>query len=285
MALETFVWKNYQLDVLTGDVTSTFFLDEKARKKVVTATITAKEEGILAGMQEAKWFLKKVGIRLISPMKEGAWLKKGDVVMQLKGKAADLLAAERTLLNLLQRLSGIATKTKMLASTLPPHITLLATRKTQWGVLDKRAVAVGGGGTHRLGLFDAILVKENHIALTSDFEKSLLSIFRHSKRVRFVEVELETKTEVSNFLSIFESFKKAHPALTKNIIVMLDDFKPTDIKAVLPALKKAGLLVEASGGINEKTIARYCLPGLDALSSSSITMAAKHLDLSMRVEG
>ncbi len=281
-ALDAFVWKAYELDIEDGDLTSESFLGKNDPE--VTAVITAKEEGILAGIQEAKWFLNKIGIKIMKAKKDGDQVKKGEPILNLKGKGKSILKAERTLLNLLQRLSGIATKTKKLATKLPAKTTLLATRKTLWGALDKRAVTLGGGGTHRLSLSDAILIKENHIALSLNFKKNLESAFKKSPKVRFIEIELEAEVQVREFLKLYKDLKKDLPLEKDKIVVMLDDFKPREIKKVIPFLKKAGLTVEVSGGINEKTISRYFIKGVDAFSSGAITMAAKHLDLSLKIE-
>ncbi len=188
-AVNLYIWQAYLNDLSKGDVTTKYFVPKKRR--IITAKIIAKEAGVLAGIMEAEWFLKKLGIRITQKKKEGAKLKKGDVIMRLKGRANKILASERTLLNLLQRMSGVATITNRLVSKLPKSIKLLATRKTLWGNMDKRAVSVGGGGTHRLNLNDAVLIKENHIALADNLEKRLKKVFRKAKKVRFVEIELE----------------------------------------------------------------------------------------------
>ncbi|MFC1731717.1 carboxylating nicotinate-nucleotide diphosphorylase [candidate division KSB1 bacterium] len=273
-AVNLYVWQAYLNDMNKGDVTTGYFIHKKSQ--IVTAEIIAKESGILAGMMEAEWFLKKLGIRITQKEKEGSKLRKGDIIMKLKGRADKILGGERTLLNLLQHMSGVATATYHLSSKLPKNIKLLATRKTLWGDLDKRAVSVGGGGTHRLNLSDAILIKENHIALTADKLKRLGRIFKKA-RSRFIEVELENMKQVLEFINVYDELKTP-----KNLVVMLDNFQPSDIRKALLVLPK-GILVEVSGGINEKNIKKYALKGVSAISSGAITNKAASLDFSLNI--
>ncbi|MBN1258358.1 nicotinate-nucleotide diphosphorylase (carboxylating), partial [Candidatus Peregrinibacteria bacterium] len=177
---------------------------------------------------------------------------------------------------LLQRMSGVATATNRLASKLPKNIKLLATRKTFWGLLDKRAVALGGGLTHRLHLFDAILIKDNHLALQSDVEAGLKRALKLSSKVCFVEIELQNPSAVRELLAL----KLKWP---KNFVVMLDNFKPADVKKTAPLLARAGIAVEISGGINGKNIKFYCLPGVSVISVGAITNKAPALDISLEI--
>lgn len=137
-AVRLYVWEAYQLDNTGSDVSTRAFLG--SGRKTIRAKIRANDEGILAGMQEAAWLLKKLGLRIIKAKKDGARLKKGNYILEIEGRTSVILGAERTLLNLLQRMSGVATKTKRLSSKMPKGVKLLATRKTLWGLLDKRAV-------------------------------------------------------------------------------------------------------------------------------------------------
>jgi len=275
-AVNLYIWQAYLNDLGKGDVTTRYFIPKKRR--IVTGKIVSKEAGILAGVLEAEWFLKKLGIRIAQKKNEGMKVKKGDVIMKLKGRADKMLAGERTLLNLLQRMSGVATSTNRLASKLPNNIKLLATRKTLWGDLDKRAVAVGGGGTHRLNLSDAVLIKENHIALIDNPEKSFKSVRKCGKKVRFVEIELENMNQVFAFATLYQLLKPI-----KNMVVMLDNFKPLDVKKAVLVLKPLNVLIEVSGRINERNIKHYALKGVSAISSGAITNKASSLDFSLNV--
>ncbi|MBN2306499.1 carboxylating nicotinate-nucleotide diphosphorylase [Candidatus Peregrinibacteria bacterium] len=279
-ALRLYVWGAYQIDNTGYDVSTKAFLG--AGRKKVRAQIRANDEGILAGIQEAQWLIKKLGLKIVRTRKDGTKIKAGQYVLEIEGAASQILGAERTLLNLLQRMSGVATKTKKLSIKMPKGIKLLATRKTLWGLLDKRAVTLGGGGTHRLHLADAILIKENHITLAVNLKKSLKRTFRRTRKVRFTEIEFESPEEVKGFLDIHEKLKK-YLRKEDKVVVMLDNFTPGDIKKVVKPLAKAGFIVELSGGINEKNISRYNIVGVSAISSGSITTEAPNLDFSLQI--
>ena len=278
-AVKQYVWEAYKSDLgKKGDLTTKYFVPKK--KQLVTGEIVANEKGILAGILEAEWFLKRLGIEIIRKRKDGTLLKKGTMILKLQGPAYKILAAERTLLNLLQRMSGIATITNKLAAKLPKSIKVLATRKTIWGLLDKRAVTVGGGKTHRLDLSDAILIKDNHLALVDDWEKSLKRVFRKAKKVRFVEIELENIPDIERFLVIYQKYRDKY-SLKGKIVVMFDNFKLADIKKIAPKLRRAGILVEVSGGISEQNIKRYNIKGVSAVSSGAITNKAIGVDMNL----
>ncbi len=273
--LKQYVWQAYLNDTRGGDMTTRLFIDWS--NPVIQAKIIAKEEGTFCGLMEAHWFLKKIKIQIKKTKKEGIEVKKGDVVMSLEGSAESILMAERTLLNLIQRMSGIATAAQKLSSKLPKSIKLLATRKTFWGDLDKRAVSIGGGSTHRLSLSDAILIKENHISITKNLEKSLKKAFKKSKKVRFIEVEIEDLDQLETLISICMSFKK----LPLNLVVMLDNFKPSMLKRAILLLKPLNCLIEVSGGISQKNIKHYTIKGVSAISSGAITNKAGAIDFSL----
>ena len=277
-AVELYVWETYLDDVGKGDLTIKYFVAKK-RKKIIAEVIT-NEDGIISGIQEAEWFLKKLGIKIIKGLKDGASIKSGQIIMKLKGTAQKILMAERTLLNLLQRMSGVATATNKLSSKLPKSIKLLATRKTLWGLLDKRAVTVGGGGTHRLNLNDAILIKENHLSLSSDLKKDLRRAIKKSKKAKFIEIELENINEVMDFIMIYDQLKKEF-TIKKQIVVMLDNFSPDTVKRAISLLKQSKILIEISGSINEYNIDKYAIKGVSAISSGAVTMKASSLDISL----
>lgn len=280
-AVLLYVWGAYLLDKPGTDVSTKAFLGAASQK--VKARIRTNEEGVLAGMQEAEWFLKKLKIKITEAKKDGSKIKKGEDILKIEGRASAILGAERTLLNLLQRMSGVATKTKRVSTKMPKGVKLLATRKTLWGLLDKRAVTLGGGGTHRLHLRDAILIKENHITLASNLKRSLKRTLRRADQVRFVEIEFESPDEVNEFLKLYKKIKKLLRE-GDGIVVMLDNFTPRDIRNVIQPLIQAGIFVELSGGINERNISKYNIAGVSAISSGSITSQANNLDFSMQVD-
>lgn len=269
-----YAWEAYLEDVANGDITTDLFVPNEKRK--VCAEIISKDAGIFCGIHEAEWFLKKLNIRIIQKRKDGFKLKKGDWILKIEGRADKILACERTLLNLLQRMSGVATITNKLVQKLPKNIRLLATRKTLWGEMDKRAVSVGGGCTHRLNLSDAALIKDNHIALVNDFKKFHTG-FLKAKKLRFIEMEFSDLKEVQTFARHFEK------AVSPKVVVMLDNFKPAEVKKAATALKKTGVLIEVSGGITEKNIKSYAIKGVSAVSSGAITNKAPSLDFSLNI--
>ncbi len=281
-ALNLFIWEPFLLDSEEGDITTKYFL--KNRRKMVMAQVISNTDAILAGIEEVLWFLKKLKIDVLKSKKDGSSIKNGEVVMQIQGPAYKILAIERTLLNLLQRMSGIATKTKKIVAKLPKSIQLLATRKTLWGPLDKKAVVVGGGGTHRLNLSDAILIKDNHLFLSKNLKKDLKRTLKRIKKCRFIEIELESTERVDEFLKVYNEVKKVHKGENR-VVVMLDNFKPAAIKKIVPRIKKAGLVIEISGGISERNISRYGIKGINAISSGSLTMNADSIDMSLSFIG
>jgi len=275
-AMEAYIWHAHILDLNKGDITTNLFLSKK--NQIVEAEITAKDNGVLAGVIEAEWFLKKLGIQIIKKKKDGTKIKKGDIVMSLSGRVDDMMSGERTLLNLLQRMSGIATATDRLVRKLPKSIKLLSTRKTFWGELDKRAVHIGGGCTHRLNLNDAVLIKDNHIAISDDPIRDLKNALRSTKKVRFIEIELDTVDHVKKFVEIYSQSKSKN-----KIVVMLDNFKLSDIKKAVKILNKTDVLIEVSGGITSKNINNYIIKGVDFISSGAITNKAGVVDLSLNI--
>lgn len=276
--LENYVWEAYRQDLYDGDITTRTFVSKRSRK--VFAELKVKEAGVIAGMEESKWLLDRLGIRIRKAVKDGKETKSGAIIMKLEGSANEILMVERTLLNLIQRMSGVATSTAKMVKKIPKNIKLLATRKTLWGMMDKKSVAIGGGATHRLHLSDAALIKENHLILADDWKKGLKKVFKKSNKLRFVEIELETTREVEHFLKIYEDLKGK---VKGKVVIMLDNFKPADIKQVVLKLKKAGVYVELSGGINERNIKNYCIKGVTAISSGSITTKAPNLDISLSI--
>lgn len=279
-AVMFYVWEAYKHDLNSGDITTKYFLPNKS--KIIIAEITSNEDGILAGIEESEWFLGKLGIKIVKKLKDGSPLRSGSLILKLKGSASKILASERTLLNLIQRMSGVATATKKMSLKLPRNIKLLATRKTLWGMLDKKAVVVGGGGTHRLNLSDAVLIKDNHISLAPDLEKNLKNVLKKVQKVRFIEIELESSSEVESFLIIHKKLKSEFE-FNQNIVVMLDNFTPANLKKIVPKLKRIGVTIELSGGITEGNVKRYNIKGVSAISSGAITTKADSLDISLSI--
>ena len=256
-------------DIGKGDITSDL-LD----KKRITATIISRENAILAGVQYAKEIFKIKGCNVKILKKEGSKIKPNQTIISITGDAGKILTCERTALNLLTRMSGIATQTNHLVKKIPSKTKLYATRKTAPGLryFDKEAVEIGGGKKHRLRLDEMVMIKDNHIAI----EDSLLSLIKKTKK-KYKKFEVEVENTKDAVLA-------ANMGAT---IIMLDNFIPAQIKKTIQALKDQKLrnkvLLEASGGITSKNISKYGQTGVDIISVGSITNSVKGIDMSLEI--
>lgn len=257
----------YRSDIGSGDVT-TRLLGNGANKKI-HALVRAKQNGILAGVAEAEFFWRKHGIEVRSTKKDGARISRGEIVFELTGAAEKILTTERVVLNLLQRMSGIATATHVLVKKVGRD-KIAATRKTPYGFLDSRAVVLGGGLPHRLNLADQILVKENHLALNSE-------IWRAIKTTQPFEIEADSEKFA---LRLAQNFRTS-----RNFTLLLDNFTPADLKKLVPKIRNINpkIILEASGGITPATIRNYLKTGVDYVSLGALTHSPKVLDLSLRI--
>jgi nicotinate-nucleotide pyrophosphorylase (carboxylating) len=259
-------------DVQGGDITSVLL-----PKKKIEAKIISRQEGILAGIRFARdiFYLKGCSVRIIK--KDGAKVKPNQTILQVSGDAKDVLSCERTVLNLLARMSGIATQTNLLVSKIRKinkKTKLYSTRKTAPGLrfFDKEAVVIGGGHKHRMSLNDMVMIKDNHLLVYNSIE----NITKNArKQHRDVEVEVENQRDAMIAVS------------SGATIVMLDNFSPVQIKKTISALQKKKIRnkikLEASGGINSKNISAYAKTGVDIISVGSITNSVRGLDLSLEV--
>ena len=245
-------------DVGPGDVTSEALVPEGAK---ATAVIVAKAEGVLAGVAVAAEVLRLAGAHATALMMDGDHIVAGDTILEAEGDARALLAGERTALNFLIRLSGIATLTaRFVAAVSGTGARILDTRKTTPGlrVLERHAVAMGGGENHRFGLYDRVLVKENHLAFGGSLEGLPDAV-----------VEAES----------LDDFRRARDAGAA--VVMLDDFTPDQVAEA--CREKGDAEIEVSGGITLDNIRAYAEAGADRISIGALTHSAPALDLSMRV--
>ena len=256
-------------DIGKGDITSDL-LD----KKRITATIISREDAILAGVQYAKEIFKIKGCNVKILKKEGSKIKPNQTIISITGDAGKILTCERTALNLLTRMSGIATQTNQLVKKIPSKTKLYATRKTAPGLryFDKEAVEIGGGKKHRLRLDEMVMIKDNHIAI----EDSLLSLIKKTKK-KYKKFEVEVENTKDAVLA-------ANMGAT---IIMLDNFTPAQIKKTIQTLKdqklRSKVLLEASGGITSKNISKYGQTGVDIISVGSITNSVKGIDMSLEI--
>lgn len=261
--------------------------------RICGAEIRAKQAGVAAGIQEAVWLYEQGGVTVEKRAFDGDCLKEQDCLLRVRGDAAAVLSLERVVVNLLQRMSGIATATRKLvevAHKISPAAHVLGTRKTPWGLLDKRAIHCGGGGTHRLNLGDAILVKTNHMLLASnqadsDYKELIRRAWRNRKGARFFEVEVtaqEQALEVAGMIGAESMLDAACPC-----ILMLDNFPASEAAATVKELQRLRydekVLVEASGKIGEQSLPEYAASCVDAISIGALTHSAPALDLSAKL--
>jgi nicotinate-nucleotide pyrophosphorylase (carboxylating) len=239
--------------------------------------VVAKDSGILAGLPFAVRVFRLLGgeLNIISAIREGSSFKKGDILLELEGNAKTLLMGERVALNILQRLSGIATKTRRMVEKIQDlPVKLLDTRKTTPGfrLFEKYAVKVGGGENHRFALYDMVMIKDNHIKMAGSVEEAVRRVRQLISPVYKVEVEVSTFEELLKVLTLPID------------IVMLDNFSLEDAKEAVSIIRqeRPDLLIEISGGINEANIRSYAETGCDLISSGSIIHSARWLDLSMK---
>lgn len=279
-----------------GDITSESVVKDNP---VVTGNVVAGEDGILAGAEEIRYFLvdsdprfkPRLGeLQVAFFKKDGEKIKKGEKIMEIIGKARDILAVERVVLNLLMRMSGIASKTFYLVEMLKKenlNTLLTPTRKTLWGLLDKKAVTVGGGGTHRLSLSDAILIKDNHLAiLGGSITTALKNASDKAKDARFIEIEVENASDAISAAEGLTNFV-SHEGIQAPACVMFDNMKALEIIDALAKIKEKGcydkVLFEASGGINEENLVEYAKTGVDIISMGSLTTSVPSLNFSLEI--
>jgi nicotinate-nucleotide pyrophosphorylase (carboxylating) len=264
-------------DIGQGDVTTAAIVPER---QTVEASIIAKESGTVAGIEETLILAEALGLEGEAYVSDGAEIERGQAFLKVSGDAQTILSAERTMLNLLSRMSGIATATKRLVEKLREArmaTKVAATRKSAPGLLyfDKKAVLLGGGDPHRLHLDDMVLIKDNHIAVIGSVEAAVIKAKLNSSFAKKIEVEV---TKVADALTAAKAGVD---------IVMLDNFSPKQVKQVVESFKKVGffgrVLLEASGGITESTLVDYASTEVDVLSLGELTHSVKVLDLSLEI--
>lgn len=259
-------------DVGSGDLTSEALLPEGA---VTTGIIHAKDTGILCGVEVARQVFRVLDPSLTfeALVKDGDKLEPGTLIAKVTGSARSVLTGERLALNLLQHLSGIATRTRKLADLAKPYGTrVVDTRKTTPGLrlLEKYAVRTGGGHNHRLGLYDAILIKDNHIAVAGGVKEALVRAKAYASHMTKIEIEVE-------------SLAQAKEALEGGAdVIMLDNMAPEAMKECVRMISHRAV-VEASGGIDEHNLEAAAAAGVDVISIGALTHSVKALDISLDV--
>jgi len=286
-----FAWMA-QADRVDQDITS-LVLSLKGEGK---ARIISKQQGIAAGIEELVFLLKNNTSLTFSPLvTDGAVLAKEDIVAEVSGKNTEILAYERTILNILGRMSGIATEANSLItsiSNIPNAPAIAAIRKTPLMMLDKKAVAVGGGLTHRLHLADSILIKDNHLLLLQrdlhlkSEELGAEEAVRRSmqSQQQYFEIEVDTLLQANAVLHTFvrENAKQKKP---KMMAILLDNFTSVEAKNFVDSLRKlllyASVLIEASGEITRDNVSEWATTGVDVVSLGALTHSAKVFNFSM----
>jgi len=262
-------------DIGDGDHSSLSCVPENAIGK---AKLIVKQNGVIAGMELAERIFKKFDPELDMHFykKDGDFVRSGDIAFVISGRSRSILSTERLVLNFLQRMSGIATKTAAIVELIDgTNAKLLDTRKTTPGIryIEKWAVRIGGAYNHRFALYDMIMLKDNHIdyagGVNAAIQKANAYIKKHNKALK-IEVEVRNKRELDEVLS------------TGNVDrIMLDNFTPQEILDVLPSIPKS-IETEASGGITEQTIRAYAETGVDFISVGALTHSFESLDMSLK---
>jgi len=275
--LEEKIRKLLEEDLGQGDITTLLTIPSGT---IVKAEIVAKEPGVIAGIEEALALLESFDFQVRVLMPDGSRVKEKATVLEMIGDARTMLSIERTLLNLLTRMSGIATATSRLIEKVrrAGYKTRIAcTRKVAPGLsyFDKKAVMLGGGDTHRLHLDDLVIIKDNHLAVVGDVGEAVKRVREAVSFSKKIEIEVSTEKEA------LEAVRAGAD------IVMLDNFSPQKIKETIMLLEKERLrdkiLIEASGGINEGNVLEFAATGVDILSLGEITDSVKTLDMSLDI--
>jgi nicotinate-nucleotide pyrophosphorylase (carboxylating) len=265
-------------DVGYGDITTDALITPK---QIAEGRVVCKESATIAGIEEALYLLELVSCEGTASAHDGDHVKAGGLILSTRGPARALLSVERTLLNLLSHMSGVATATADLVSIANREsrgkIRIACTRKTLPGLryFEKRAVELGGGDTHRLRLDDAVLIKDNHLALAGSIPECVRKARETVSFTKKVEVEVTSPDQAVD---------AAHAGAD---IVLLDNMTPNEVESSMNLLIKKGLrdrvLVEASGGITRENLGSYAKTGVDVISVGAITHSAPAIDMSLEI--
>ncbi len=293
--IDTLIKLAIQEDIGTGDITTESLIPDSL---IVEGVFIAKEGGVIAGLPVVEYFFSKLdkGVSLKQNVRDGTFVKKGETIASLKGSAKTLLSGERIALNFLQRLSGIATLTARFVERIKPLKTaIMDTRKTipGWRYLEKYAVVMGGGVNHRMGLYDQVLIKDNHLDIlkvetgfkpvstspqASIIEKAVSALRQKIKKGILVEAETRTLDEVKDALKAGVDiilFDNMNIAQLEEVVKMVKNWKPSK--------GKYKPLTEASGNITLENVHLVAQAGVDRISVGAITHSAKALDISLEI--
>lgn len=265
-------------DVGSGDVTTAATIPEGSRGR---ATVVARQGGVVAGLDVAREAYQAAdsAIDVSSPFQDGDSVHKEDTVVTAEGDLAALLVAERTVLNFLQRLSGVATLTRAFVGALEgTEVTIVDTRKTTpgWRAIEKAAVRAGGGQNHRMGLYDAYLVKENHLPTAGGLAAALEAVNRENRQGLPVEVEARSMDDVDEILSVGRRPDR----------ILCDNFSLHDLHTAVERIRAVDerIGIEASGNVDLNNVHAVATTGVDWISIGALTHSAPALDLSCLIE-
>ena len=265
-------------DIGWGDITSEALIDDGQMAK---GRLFFREDGVAAGLDEVATIFRILGCEVNAIMRDGSSVSKNQTLMEISGSAKALLAGERTALNILGRMAGIATTVSKIAaqvSKVNQNTKVAATRKTMPGLgeLDKKAVVLGGGDTHRFRLDDCVLIKDNHLALLPSITEAVKAARSAVSFTKKIEVEIES----------LEGAVEAAEAGAD--IIMFDNMPPEEIERCLARLSELGLregrVYEASGGITPENVGEYAASGVDVISMGSLTHSVRALDVKLEIE-
>jgi nicotinate-nucleotide pyrophosphorylase (carboxylating) len=265
-------------DLGFGDITTENLIDDHL---IVEAEVLFKEEGIVAGTEEAATIFEMLGCKSQVLINDGEPVKPQTIVLTIEGPARAILKGERVALNILMQMSGIASATNQAlirARKVNSKIRVAATRKTTPGFryFEKKAVKIGGGDTHRLRLDDCVLIKDNHLKLVTSINQAVNKIVEKKSFTKKVEIEVESPSQAIEAIEAGAD------------IVMLDNMNPKEIQSTMRKIKnrktQRQVIIEASGGITLKNITDFAKTGVDVLSMGSLTHSAQAIDISLRIK-
>lgn len=260
-------------DIGTGDITTDSIIP---KEKKVRGLIHSKSTGVLAGIEVARLVFERLDpqVTFIAFKSDGQYLQSGDLIAEVYGSARAILSGERVALNFLQRMSGIASKTRRYVEKIKNYpATLVDTRKTTPGIrmLEKYAVRVGGGKNHRFGLYDAILIKDNHIKVAGGIKEAVKRVRNQLSHTLKIELEVET-------------LEQLHEALEAEVdIILLDNMEISVLRQAVE-INGGRALLEASGGVDETTIVEVAKTGVDFISVGALTHSVSAQDLSLDID-
>jgi len=259
-------------DIGTGDITTDSIIPYDLKTKGIIKT---KEEGVIAGLNIANLVFKKLDSNIIfqEKIKDGAKVSRNKILAEITGPARTILKGERIALNFLQRMSGIATITSKFCQEVKDFpVRIVDTRKTTPGlrIIEKYAVRMGGGYNHRFGLYDAVLIKDNHIAVAGGIKLAINSVRKQISNTVNIEVEVENLSQLQEALEM------------KVDIIMLDNMNLDTMREAVKIVK-GNALIEASGGITLEKVRKIAQTGVDLISIGSLTHSVKSLDISMEI--